>query len=148
MPTPVYENIDVKAALQQVIDLYSVDATSEIVFRCPDGLSISFDRNYFTRSIGNVLKNALQAIPEDRKGRIEITVEQHPNHVSITIADNGTGMNAQQASKIFMPYFSTKVTGMGLGLPIVKNMIESGNGTIHFTTKEQEGTTFIITLPL
>ncbi|MFN5545336.1 MAG: ATP-binding protein, partial [Bacteroidota bacterium] len=65
----------------------------------------------------------------------------------VEVKDNGSGMSEDQAAHIFKPYFSTKISGMGLGLPIIKSMIESGSGSISFVTQKDEGTTFTIKLP-
>ncbi len=67
--------------------------------------------------------------------------------IVIQVQDNGCGISTEQAEKIFTPYFSTKVIGMGLGLPIVKSMIESGGGTIDFESEPGKGTLFTIVLP-
>lgn len=147
MPAPVYESIDVYKVLSQQQDLYMQEGNHEIVLDCPKELYISFDVGYFTRIVSNLVKNALQAIPEGEKGRVVITVFDHNETVRIYVKDNGTGMSKEQADKIFVPYFSTKISGMGLGLPIVKNMIESGGGTISFVTAQGEGTEFCVILP-
>lgn len=147
MPAPVYENIDVYQALSQLKFLYEQDTTHHIILDCPKGIVISFDAGYFNRAVSNLVKNALQAIPENQEGEIKITVLDYNETIRIYVKDNGTGMTQEQADKIFVPYFSTKISGMGLGLPIVKNMIESGGGSINFTTTPGEGTEFCITLP-
>jgi two-component system nitrogen regulation sensor histidine kinase NtrY len=64
------------------------------------------------------------------------------------VKDNGCGIDEEQKANIFMPYFSTKVIGMGLGLPIVKSMIESGGGDITFSSLLGVGTTFLVRIPL
>jgi signal transduction histidine kinase len=90
----------------------------------------------------------MQAIPEDKKGNIFIRAKATHETVTIAVQDNGSGISTAQVEKIFTPYFSTKTVGMGLGLPIVKSMIESGGGHIYFETEEGKGTTFTIELPL
>jgi signal transduction histidine kinase len=65
----------------------------------------------------------------------------------LLIKDNGKGIPKEMQEKLFRPNFTTKTSGMGLGLAIVKNIIESSGGTITYETKEDQGTTFIITLP-
>jgi nitrogen fixation/metabolism regulation signal transduction histidine kinase len=147
MPAPQYETFDVCAELTQIVDLYSANTDCRVELSCVEGIQLSFDRNYFGRSVGNIVKNAIQAVPEGRQGLVQLTVTAGNENVRIDVKDNGTGMTPGQADKIFLPYFSTKVSGMGLGLPIVRNMIESGQGTITFVTKPGEGTTFTITLP-
>ena len=86
-------------------------------------------------------------VPEDKVGEINIEAMDNNETMKLYVKDNASGMSEEQAQKIFVPYFSTKVSGMGLGLPIVKNMIESGGGTITFTTQLGVGTEFCITLP-
>jgi signal transduction histidine kinase len=115
---------------------------------CKEDVHIWFDAGYLNRTLTNLIKNACQAIPEDREGLIEVKVLPENDFLLISVKDNGTGITEEQKEKIFMPYFSTKVIGMGLGLPIVKSMIESGGGTISFESELNVGTTFNIRLPL
>jgi signal transduction histidine kinase len=68
--------------------------------------------------------------------------------VQIEVKDNGSGIPAEVQEKIFMPNFTTKSSGMGLGLALVKNSVEQANGKITFSTIPGEGTTFIILIPL
>ncbi len=147
MPAPSYEHINVKAALSQLVDLYSQGNEHRIILHCADSLSISFDAGYFNRIVSNLIKNAIQAMPENEIGEIQIDVIDHNENIKIFVKDNASGMTDEQAKNVFTPYYSTKITGMGLGLPIVKNMIESGGGSITFTTKLGVGTEFCITLP-
>lgn len=149
MPAPNYEPISVQNALEEIISLYSMnaDTVTTLTLDCHVTSELFFDRSYFSRSIGNIIKNAIQAIPEDKEGKVDVTATEDTETIVIVVKDNGSGMNSEQAAQIFKPYFSTKISGMGLGLPIVKNMIESGNGTITFTSVPDEGTTFVITLP-
>jgi signal transduction histidine kinase len=68
--------------------------------------------------------------------------------VVITISDNGKGIDEEVKDRVFEPKFTTKSSGMGLGLPMAKNIIETYNGTIIFNSQSNKGTTFIITLPI
>ena len=147
MPAPVYEQIDVCHIIRQIKDLYSLNSDVQIDFNCEVTSEISFDPSYLNRIVGNLVKNAIQAIPENKLGHIKIHAFEDNEKVNIVVIDNGKGMSQEECDKIFMPYFSTKINGIGLGLPIVKNMIESGKGTIAFTSIVNEGTTFTITLP-
>lgn len=147
MPAPTYEYINVNTTLTQLVDLYSQGNEHHITLRCPQELYISFDSGYFNRAVSNLIKNAIQAMPEDSIGEINIEAIDNNETMKLYVKDNASGMSEEQADKIFVPYFSTKVSGMGLGLPIVKNMIESGGGTITFTTQLGVGTEFCITLP-
>jgi signal transduction histidine kinase len=106
----------------------------------------SIDRTQWIRVMTNLIKNALQAIPEDVEPKINVTLIHHPDYLLFTIADNGSGIAATDFEKIFEPKFTTKTGGMGLGLAIVKNIIHSLNGTIRFDSAPKEGTTFYIEL--
>jgi signal transduction histidine kinase len=147
MPAPNYEPIQVELALNEILTLYSLNTDALFNVSCNVTNDLIFDKSYFSRSIGNIVKNAIQSIPDTVYGIIEIVAEEHTENIIIIVKDNGSGMSEQQSKQIFKPYFSTKISGMGLGLPIVKNMIESGKGTITFISTEGQGTTFIITLP-
>lgn len=147
MPTPTYDSISIYNTLLSLIELYKQGNEHHITMRCPEDLVISFDVGYLNRTLSNLIKNAIQAIPEEQIGEIIIEVIEHNETVKIYVKDNGSGMSMEQAEKIFTPYFSTKISGMGLGLPIVKNMIESGGGQIVFTTQLGKGTEFCVTLP-
>ncbi|MEZ4961143.1 MAG: HAMP domain-containing sensor histidine kinase [Saprospiraceae bacterium] len=106
------------------------------------------DRNHVTRVLNNLYKNAIQAIPEDRHGVIQLALYQQDGNAIVRVTDNGTGIPADVQPKVFSPNFSTKNSGMGMGLAICKNIIESFNGDIYFETKEGEGTSFFVVLPL
>lgn len=96
----------------------------------------------------NLIKNAIQAIPEERAGYVDISVETAAEHVIVHVEDNGTGIRDDIKSHVFSPYFTTKSTGTGLGLGIVRNIVANMNGTITFTTQADKGTIFTITLPI
>jgi nitrogen fixation/metabolism regulation signal transduction histidine kinase/HAMP domain-containing protein len=148
MPAPRYENVDVHDLIDQIVHLQEQTFEGKIVWNCPEETYIYFDSGYLNRTLTNLIKNACQAIPEDREGEIQVLVINEKDWMRFEVRDNGSGISEEQKDKVFMPYFSTKVIGMGLGLPIVKSMIESGRGQIYFTSKEGVGTTFTIRLPL
>lgn len=108
-----------------------------------------FDRAQLTRIVTNLVKNAIQAIPENQETKsVVVNLSRIEKHFELKISDNGTGISAENAAFIFEPKFTTKNSGMGLGLAIIKNIIENYNGTITFETQERIGTTFIVTLPI
>ncbi len=148
MPTPEFENIHLGSALQPIIDLHQNEDNVKIVNQVADDVYVFFDNNYLNRTFTNLIKNAAQAIPEDKKGLIDINAIVENGLVKISISDNGKGISKADADKVFTPYFSTKIYGMGLGLPMVKNMIEAAGGKISFSSTEEVGTVFEITLPL
>jgi signal transduction histidine kinase len=105
------------------------------------------DKEQISRVFINLIKNALQAIPKGRKAEIDIDVLKINRIFWIRVKDNGTGIPKDLQEKIFRPNFTSKSSGMGVGLSIVRNIIESANGKINFKTKQNEGTVFIISLP-
>jgi signal transduction histidine kinase len=107
-------------------------------------LEINADRKQLIRAISNLIKNAIQAIPKDRLGKIEVTLAQKENSSHITVSDNGSGISQEGRDKIFEPYFTTKSGGTGLGLAMVRNILNEFGGQISFESNLNEGTTFFI----
>ncbi|NHM02366.1 sensor histidine kinase [Flavobacterium difficile] len=108
-----------------------------------------FDRAQLTRIVTNLVKNAIQAIPESQETKsVLVALSKVDDQFVLKISDNGIGISAENAAFIFEPKFTTKNSGMGLGLAIIKNIIENYKGTITFDTEEGKGTTFIVTLPI
>jgi signal transduction histidine kinase len=106
------------------------------------------DRDQLIRIFNNLIKNAIQAIPDDREGRIEIILRVDENNATASVCDNGSGMTLEVRERIFVPRFSTKSSGMGLGLAMVKGMVEGMGGTISLETVPDQGTTFYVQLGL
>lgn len=106
------------------------------------------DKEQFSRALLNLIKNGIQAIPPKRKGEIRITVQTDESAALLTISDNGTGISDEAQDNLFQPNFTTKTSGMGLGLSIVKNIVDNFGGKIWYTTQLNEGTTFNIEIPL
>lgn len=118
-------------------------------------ISVWADANMLVRIFNNILKNAVQAIPEDREGVITVWVEElhdpkvaDKHLVAVNIKDNGKGIPESLRERIFSPNFSTKNSGMGLGLAMVKKMVEQFGGEINYTTQLETGTTFVVTFPI
>ncbi|MGL4599661.1 MAG: ATP-binding protein [Bacteroidia bacterium] len=147
MPKPVNEEMDLCELLTSSIDLFR-ETSGEIEFRFDSGTideaPIFADREQLVRVFNNLFKNALQAIPEEREGKIEVRLTHAEHKFIVAVTDNGTGISDEVIDKIFVPNFTTKNTGMGLGLAMVKNIVESSNGSIWFETKAGLGTTFYV----
>ncbi|MDB0011351.1 ATP-binding protein, partial [Crocinitomicaceae bacterium] len=111
-----------------------------------DSIIVLADKDLMLRVFNNLIKNAIQAIIEKEDAAIHINVKSIDNKFSIEFTDNGSGIKEEIQHKIFVPYFTTKGTGTGLGLAMVKQIIENHRGTITFTSSEG-GTIFFITLP-
>jgi signal transduction histidine kinase len=106
------------------------------------------DREHLNSIFFNLLKNAIQAIPSGRKGEIRIEVLHAGNSVQVRFIDNGMGIPEELIPRIFTPNFTTKSSGMGLGLSIVKRYVETAGGKIWFDTENDKGTVFTVEFPL
>src|SRR5690606_31333250 len=108
-----------------------------------------FDRTQLIRVITNLVKNAIQSIPEEQENKsVEVIVYRENSEVKIEVVDNGKGISEENKDRIFEPKFTTKTSGMGLGLAIIKNIIENYNGTITFESQVNKGTTFYVSFPI
>ena len=107
-----------------------------------------FDRTQLIRVVTNLVKNGIQAIPENSENpKIEVRVFSEGGFVNITVEDNGSGITEENKPKVFEPKFTTKTSGMGLGLAMVKNIVETYNGSITFTSQLGKGTIFTVAFP-
>jgi signal transduction histidine kinase len=150
MPEPQLAPTDITQVLADAIALneremgFSIDAQLS-----ETDVEILADAHQLVRVFNNLLKNAIQAIPEERKGKIQViqSFSANKGQVIIKVIDNGKGIPPELFNKIFSPNFSTKNSGMGLGLAITRKIVEQFNGTIDFETKLDEGTTFTLVFP-
>ncbi len=108
---------------------------------------ISGDKDQMMRVLNNLLKNAIQAIPSDKEGVIKVQIEVSDKSVILKVTDNGIGISREERKNLFVPYFTTKSTGTGLGLAMVKQIIENHKGTIHVESEKGSGAGFIIEIP-
>ena len=150
MPKTNLEKINVKDVLMNCIGLYSGMQHVHFNFECKyDDINyVNADKEQLLRVFNNLFKNAIQAIPEHQEGKINVLLKKENGQIIISIEDNGTGVNDDLTDKIFSPNFTTKTGGMGLGLAIVRSILEDINGKIWFTTKKGEGSVFYISLPI
>jgi len=149
MPQASNEKIILNEIVEAIHDLFRKRDDMDINMIEPiDDLYVFADKNHLVRILNNLLKNAIQAIPETRRGRIEIELKRQGNDALIRITDNGTGIPDHMKDKVFTPNFTTKSSGTGLGLAISANMIESFNGRIYFETRVGSGTDFFVSIPL
>jgi nitrogen fixation/metabolism regulation signal transduction histidine kinase len=111
--------------LYSVTGMYHDDSNNEFLFMIPDyEIRLNADKSQIMRVFTNIIQNAIQAIPEDRKGNIALTVSKIKNNfVRITISDNGEGISDEKAKSLFQPYFTTKSSGTGLGLAMWQNIV-------------------------
>jgi two-component system nitrogen regulation sensor histidine kinase NtrY len=148
MPDPVKKQIKLNDILKGVVNLYSETEGVDFQARIPqEPFEILADKDQLSRALGNIVKNGLQAL-DDEGGRIRVNMWTEGQNVAlIEISDNGRGMTEEVKKRVFEPNFSTKSSGMGLGLAIVRRIIETTGGSIRFESELGVGTTFFITLP-
>jgi signal transduction histidine kinase len=148
MPHGDEEKIDLVPAIRATVELFSEMENIEFHFSLPlEPCYVLGDSNQWMRVCTNIIKNATQAIPENTKGRIDISLKVEEEHYVLAVKDNGVGIDGNKHTKIFEPNFTTKTSGTGLGLAIAKNIIEKMNGRIWFESNLNEYTVFYVELP-
>ncbi len=126
--------------------------TDNITFRVnwpqESKIMIYADREHLNSVFANLIKNGIQAIPGGKEGIIDVSLEIQNDKVVVSISDNGSGIPEELRKKLFTPNFTTKSSGMGLGLSITKKYIENAGGRIWFESEDDKGTVFYVELPL
>jgi signal transduction histidine kinase len=146
LPTKNDEVFDLKEELENLVRVFNEDGN--IYFHVNrDKIFVKMDKIYLSRIFTNMITNAKQAIFEGRKSIINIDVEHFNKKVVMIVSDNGIGIPKDKLEQIFEPNFTTKNSGMGLGLTMVKKMIEEYKGEISVKSTEGKGTKFTIILP-
>jgi signal transduction histidine kinase len=155
LPAMRPERLDIAAVLRRCAALHQPDANDGALelHLPPDAESgcyiVYADENLLVRTFNNLLINARQAVPEDREPHIRVSLTPvGVGTVRVAIHDNGAGIPAEVHEKVFVPNFTTKETGSGIGLAVARRGIESAGGRIWFETKVGIGTDFFIELPL
>lgn len=149
MPEARAEELDLCSLLNKAVDMYRNDEQVKVTLSgAQQPLYVLSDHSQLLRVFSNLLENAKQAIPVGKMGIIAVAVIIEDNSAIVKFTDNGVGIPEDVVKKLFQPYFTTKTSGTGLGLAMTKKIIEFWKGTIWFETKEGEGSTFYIKLPL
>ena len=141
--------VDTAELLQEIVDPYRSALAGQIQFNvdvAADLPPVYIDRTLITRSLTNIIENALHAMGP--RGTLTIVASQDEDDVRIRVSDTGAGMDPDALARAFEPYFSTKASGTGLGLPIAKRNVELSGGTITIHSERGRGTTVEITLPV
>jgi two-component system, NtrC family, nitrogen regulation sensor histidine kinase NtrY len=150
MPTAINEEVNIVEKIQNTIRLFEneKDVTFKVDLHENSEIIAWVDKEQISRVFINLVKNAIQAVPEERAPIISIEVLCDNKRIIVVIEDNGNGISADTRPKIFVPNFTTKSSGTGLGLAIVKNIIEHARGKIWFETEEGKGSRFYVELPV
>ncbi|MBC7890948.1 MAG: HAMP domain-containing histidine kinase [Sphingobacteriaceae bacterium] len=150
MPVPRNERFDLVPVVQKAVDLYADDRGIDLQADIrPSRAQVVGDPQLMSRILTNLIINATQSVPAARRPEIRIKLSTGDEFVVLEITDNGTGIPEAIRQKVFMPNFSTKDGGNGVGLAVAKRGVEHANGSIWFQpAAEGSGTTFYISLPL
>lgn len=145
LPEKNNEVINLNTEVEDILRVFNDD--SIFMHANKSNIMINMDRIYLSRIITNLVTNAKQAESDERKLIINVDVEQHQRRVIVSVQDNGVGIPESMYERIFEPNFTSKTSGMGLGLSMVRKMIEDYKGEISVKSELGKGSTFIITLP-
>ena len=148
LPTPDVVPLDLNELIGEVLGLYessSVTISLELAVDLPPILG---DATQLRQVIHNLLRNAEDALEGDGSGRISIATRANSRHAELLITDNGPGFPAEILPRIFEPYVTTKAKGTGLGMPIVKKIVDEHQGTIEISNAPEGGARICIRLPL
>ena len=145
LPKTQLEKTDIVEATKKVVEIFeqnniTLETSNENIF-------VKLDKEQWIRVMTNLIKNSIQSIPHDRESNIQVKIIESTKKVKIIVSDNGLGVSKKNREKIFEPKFTTKSDGMGLGLGIVRSIINSHRGKISYKSKNNKGTDFTISLP-
>ncbi|QYA24961.1 GHKL domain-containing protein [Gramella sp. MT6] len=145
MPAQQSETLNVPKIVKLALDIFN---ENYIEFKSEkEEILAKFDRTQLIRVITNLVKNATQALKDVENPHILVMVEEEEETVLVSVSDNGSGISEENKEKVFEPKFTTKSSGMGLGLAMVKNIVETYNGSISFVSKQNKGTIFNVRFP-
>ena len=149
MPEGVPTDVEPDEILRELEVLHHPENNTyqlEISLNC-EGARVKIDRTHLSRVLDNLIRNGIQALSEDRERKVLVQTSCTVEQVYIKVEDTGRGIPAEIQPNIFKPNFTTKSTGMGMGLAICSATIRKASGSLTFTTAPDEGTTFTLTLP-
>jgi nitrogen fixation/metabolism regulation signal transduction histidine kinase len=147
MPKAQFEIVDLCRIVNSAVDTFVGEENIEIFSKLPTTPQmVRADKELILRVCNNLIKNAIQAIPTGKSGEIHVELLDRAHFLELLVRDNGAGVSDEMKDKIFVPNFTTKSTGTGLGLAMVKQIIESHDGRIDFQSQPGR-TVFKVILP-
>jgi two-component system, NtrC family, nitrogen regulation sensor histidine kinase NtrY len=142
------ENVDVTALAQRTIQLLTPDlqkSNISVGLTAPTSTEAKADQALIEQVLINLIKNAIEAVSHDGSGKIIVEVVKKPiGTVNVSVIDNGTGIDQENISKIFVPFFTTKPKGSGIGLSLSRQIMKLHNGTIRVQSTIGKGSAFIL----
>lgn len=147
MPKAQNEIINLNDLLKSITDLFAREENTSVTFTTDSEHPLVFaDKNQLVSVFNNLVKNAIQSVPEHRKGFVDVHIKEEDGWITVSVSDNGVGIPADNYDKVFVPNFTTKSSGTGLGLAITKQIIDGAGGRIWFESAQNVGSTFFIRL--
>jgi signal transduction histidine kinase len=142
---PEREAVSIRELINDVLQsLPPIDSKVEVEEDLPD-LTIEAEPHLMHRAFANLILNAIQAMPNG--GKLDISATAQDGFVAISVSDTGVGIPVQMIDKLFSPLMTGKAKGTGLGLAVVKRIVDAHAGKISFESEEGNGTRFTVTLP-
>ncbi|WMX12483.1 ATP-binding protein [Aureispira sp. CCB-E] len=149
MPTANNEFLDINELVRNAYSLFKEEENVQLYLDMTSKKCVVFaDKTQIMRVLNNLLKNAVQAIPDDQPGIIKVQLAATSTTAILKVSDNGCGIPKAQEDDIFVPNFTTKSSGTGIGLAMSKTIVEMAKGQIYFESEEGKGTDFFVELPL
>lgn len=141
--------LDLAELVGNVVNLYDNEENIEFHYIYDPSVDHTFngDKTNLNSAVTNLVKNAVQAIGSKPDGRIDVTLTSRENTFVISVKDNGKGIKEEDKDQIFLPNFTTKTGGSGVGLSLTYNIVQAAGGIISFESQEGEGAEFVIKLP-
>ncbi len=143
---PDYSIVDLSNLVISVFNTITIPDSIKLKVEVEGSVQLKTDSTFIKRSIMNLVNNAIQAMPEG--GALELTVTKRNDVMVITVSDTGKGIPEAVKPNLFKPLMTTKAKGQGLGLAVVKRLVEALDGTVSFESEEGKGTKFKIELPI
>lgn len=144
--TPEWKRVDISKFLVDFIATVEIPERIRLELEIDKNLNSTTDSMFLRRALTNLVNNAVQAMP--REGTLSIAAYNKSDRICLTVSDTGEGIPDEVRQRIFKPLITTKSKGQGLGLAVVKRLVEALNGSIDFESEKGKGTKFIIDLPL
>ncbi|NQS97561.1 MAG: PAS domain S-box protein [candidate division Zixibacteria bacterium] len=143
---------EVKGVIQDTISLIDVEVDSleiTVEYKHPvEDIKVSIDVDLFKRMLLNLLKNSIQAMPDGGELKVDLSWQMLQNQMTLTVKDTGVGIENEVQDKVFNPFFTTNTKGTGLGLAMVRRVVELHGGRVGVFSEAGKGAEFIIKLPI
>jgi two-component system nitrogen regulation sensor histidine kinase NtrY len=144
------DSVDLVELVENVVGLIVPDLEQhdiQIIVNTPEHLSTKLDRTLIEQVLINFIKNAIDAVKHDGTGRITITLNKRAqDRIQLAIQDNGHGMDGDTLANVFIPFFTTKPGGSGIGLSFSRQIVKQHGGSIQVQSEVGVGTVFTIEL--